>query len=148
MPLSMHMIRSAAAKMALVFLSMWGAGPAVRAQQAAATGPPLAVRTATLEKGFLRQPYRFQLASDGGITPLHWKVATGSLPPGLRLSDDGLITGTPTAVGNFAIVLTIIDSGKPPRSLDYPLTMQVVAPMLLDWNPAPKINGTRVEGGL
>jgi Putative Ig domain len=148
MPLSMHMIRSVAARTAFVILSMCVAGAFMQAQQAAATGPPLAVRTPTVDKGFLRQAYRFQLASDGGITPLHWKLATGTMPPGLSLSDDGLITGTPTAVGNYAIVLTITDSGKPPRSLNYPLTMQVVAPMLLDWNPAPKINGTRVEGGL
>jgi hypothetical protein len=118
------------------------------AQQGAATGPPLAVRTSTLDKGYLRQQYRFQLASEGGITPLHWKVATGSLPPGLSLSDDGLITGAPTATGNFAIVLTITDSGKPPRQLNYPLTMQVVAPMLFAWKTPPKINGTRIEGEL
>ncbi len=148
MALSMHMIRSVAARTALVFLSMSVAGASMQAQQAAATGPPLAVRTSTLDKGFLRQPYRFQLVSDGGITPLHWKLATGTMPPGLSLNDDGLISGTPSAVGNFALVLTITDSGKPPRSLNYPLTLQVVAPMLLDWNPAPKINGTRVEGGL
>jgi hypothetical protein len=148
MPLSMHMIRLAGARAALMVVGLCGLSATMPAQQAAATGPPLAVRTSTLDKGFLRQQYRFQLASDGGITPLHWKVATGSLPPGLTLSDDGLITGAPTATGNFAIVLTITDSGKPPRQLNYPLTMEVVAPMLLDWKPAPKINGTRIEGGL
>jgi putative Ig domain-containing protein len=148
MLLSMIMIESVTARIALLATVLCALSATVVAQQAAATGPPLAVRTSTLDKGFLRQPYRFQLVSDGGITPLHWNVATGALPPGLSLSDDGLLSGTPTAVGNYAIVLTITDSGKPPRSLNYPLTMQIVAPMLLDWNPAPKINGTRVEGGL
>jgi hypothetical protein len=66
----------------------------------------------------------------------------------MRLSESGLITGAPTATGNFAFVLTITDSGKPPRQLNYPLTLEVVAPMLLDWNPAAKINGQRIEGGL
>jgi hypothetical protein len=148
MLLSVHMNRPTIARLALVVLGLCAFGATASAQQGAATGPPLTVRTSTLDKGYLRQQYRFQLLSDGGITPLHWKVATGSLPAGLTLSDDGLITGAPTATGNFAIVLTITDSGKPPRQLNYPLTMEVVAPMLLDWKPAPKINGTRIEGGL
>jgi hypothetical protein len=141
----MDMLRSAIISGILVLCAFSLAAPA---QQAAATGPPLAVRTPTPDKAYLRQQYRFQLASDGGITPLIWKVASGSLPPGLTLSDDGLITGAPKATGNFAFVLTITDSGKPPRSLNYPMTLQVVAPMLLDWNPPAKINGTRIEGGL
>jgi hypothetical protein len=148
MLLTMMMIRLGMARLALVVLGLWVSGTSMAAQQAAATGPPLAVRTSTLDKGFLRQHYRFQLASDGGITPLRWSLASGSLPRGVTLSDDGLITGTPMATGNFAFVLTITDSGKPPRQLNYPLTMQVVAPMLLDWNPPAKINGQRIEGGL
>jgi hypothetical protein len=142
------MIRPAIARLALLALGLSALGVNLPAQQGAATGPPLAVRTSTLDKGFLRQPYHFQLASDGGITPLHWKVASGSLPPGLSLNDDGLIIGAPTATGSFAIVLTITDSGKPPRQLNYPLTMEVVAPMLFAWKTPPKINGTRVEGDL
>ncbi|HEX4423971.1 MAG TPA: Ig domain-containing protein [Terriglobales bacterium] len=142
------MIRPAFTKLAVSVLGLCALGANLAAQQAAATGPPLAVRTSVLDKGYLRQQYHFQLASDGGITPLHWKVATGSLPPGLSISDDGLISGAPTATGNFAIVLTITDSGKPPRQLNYPLTLQVVAPMLLNWNPPAKINGQRIEGGL
>ena len=148
MILSMHMVRCAAVRTAIASLVLCAFSADLPAQQGAATGPPLAVRTSTLDKAYLRQQYRFQLASDGGITPLHWKLATGSLPPGLSLSDDGLITGAPTATGSFAIVLTITDSGKPPRQLNYPLTMQVVAPMLLAWKTPPKINGTRIEGGL
>jgi hypothetical protein len=144
----MLMIRSAGARIGLFVLGLCAFSLTVAAQQGAATGPPLAVRTPTLDKGYLRQQYHFQLAADGGITPLKWKLASGSLPPGIKLNDDGLITGAPTATGNFAFVLTITDSGKPPRQLNYPLTIQIVAPMLLDWSPAAKINGQRIEGGL
>jgi hypothetical protein len=148
MLLTMLMMRTFIAALSLAVLGLGAFTATMRAQQAAATGPPLAVRTSTLDKGYLRQQYHFQLVSDGGITPLRWKVATGSLPPGLTLSEDGLITGLPTSTGNFAFVLALTDSGKPPRQLNYPLTMQVVAPMLLDWNPPAKINGQRIEGGL
>ena len=148
MLLTMLMIRPALIGIAAAALGVCGLSLTLVAQQGAATGPPLAVRTSTLDKGFLRQPYHFQLASDGGITPLRWRLASGSLPPGISMTEDGLISGAPTATGNYAFVLTITDSGKPPRHLNYPLTMQVVAPMLLDWNPPAKISGQRIEGGL
>ena len=141
-------IRSTAARIALVFLGLCVFSCTTPAQQGAATGPPLAVRTPTLEKAYLRQMYFFQLVTDGGITPLKWKLASGSLPPGMNLREDGVIYGMPTAIGNFAFVLTITDSGKPARQLNYPLTLEVMAPMLVAWNPAPKITGQRIEGGL
>lgn len=144
----MLMVRSVEMRIVLLVLGLCAFSFTTPAQQGAATGPPLAVHTSTLDKGYLRQHYQFQLAAGGGITPLKWKLASGSLPPGMTLSEDGLITGAPTATGNFAFVLTITDSGKPARQLNYPLTLQVVAPMLLDWNPAAKINGQRIEGGL
>ncbi len=140
------MIRAVRASAGLVLLVLCAfSSPA---QQAAATGPPLAVKTSTLDKGFLRQQYRFQLVADGGITPLKWKLASGSLPAGISLSEDGLLGGAPTATGTFPFVVTITDSGKPPRQLNYPLSLQVVAPMLVAWNPAPKIVGQRIEGGI
>jgi hypothetical protein len=145
---AMLMIRLTIVRIAAVVLSLCALNSILSAQQGAATGPPLAVKTSTVDNGFLRQQYHFQLASDGGITPLKWKLATGTFPPGISISEDGLISGVPTAIGNYAFVLTITDSGKPPRQLNYPLTMQVVAPMLLDWNPPAKINGQRIEGGL
>ena len=41
----------------------------------------------------------------GGYT---WSVTNGSLPPGLSLSADGLITGTPTEVGTFDFKLRVV----------------------------------------
>lgn len=143
-----RMIRSDGTRIVFLVLSVGLLGSTLAAQQGAATGPPLAVRTPTLEKGYLRQRYHFQLAADGGITPLTWKLASGSLPPGITLNGDGVISGTPTGTGSFPFVVTITDSGKPPRQLNYPLSLQVVAPMLLDWNPPAKLNGQRIEGGL
>jgi hypothetical protein len=36
-----------------------------------------------------------------GDTPITWSIVTGNLPDGLTLSDEGVISGTPTAVGKF-----------------------------------------------
>ena len=50
-------------------------------------------------------------ATGGGVQPYHWSVATGALPPGLNLGDDGSVSGSPTAAGNFAFTIQVTDSG-------------------------------------
>lgn len=41
-------------------------------------------------------PYSFQLQATGGSGNYLWKIVGGTLPPGLTLSNTGLISGTPT----------------------------------------------------
>ncbi|ONI76107.1 peptidase M4 family protein [Actinosynnema sp. ALI-1.44] len=55
-----------------------------------------------------------QLSATGGTAPLHW-TATG-LPEGLSISDDGLISGTPTAEGSSSVTVTATDSSSPAKS--------------------------------
>jgi hypothetical protein len=40
------------------------------------------------------KPYQCQFTATGGTPPYHWSVAEGILPPGLFLSDSGLLSGT------------------------------------------------------
>lgn len=47
-------------------------------------------------------PYFLQLAATGGsLTPQQWELISGLLPPGLELSPQGIISGTPTGPGTF-----------------------------------------------
>jgi len=39
-----------------------------------------------------------------------FSVTSGALPPGVSLSDDGLLSGTPSAAGNYAWTVTFLDS--------------------------------------
>lgn len=58
----------------------------------------------------------FQLEAEGGTPPYGWTweaAADSSLPPGLSLSSQGLISSTPTSPGSYAVVVTVIDSGSP-----------------------------------
>src|SRR5437588_3147010 len=41
----------------------------------------------------------------------NWSVSAGSLPPGLALSNVGVLSGTPTAVGNFTFTIKVVGSG-------------------------------------
>jgi len=42
------------------------------------------------------QPYNIQLLGHDGCDLYFWEIVNGSLPPGLHMSDDGHVTGTPT----------------------------------------------------
>jgi hypothetical protein len=132
---------------ALLLLAQLGACMAM-ALQGAATGEPISLATASLPKGFLRQPYHFQLEAQGGIAPLKWEVTAGSPPPGVELTEDGTLSGVPTEVDSFHFVVTVTDSGKPASERKRELTLDVVAPLLIEWSRKPKVTGRRVEGAI
>ena len=130
--------------MAPVLLTLTLLGTSV-AQQGAASGEPLSLPAASPPKGFLRQPYRFPLPARGGISPLQWEVSGGALPPGVTLSQDGILSGVPTRTGEFRFVVAVSDSGKPAQERSQELALRVVAPLLVEWSRYPRITGQRVE---
>lgn len=58
------------------------------------------------------QAYTEQLEASGGLPPITWLLNLGNLPEGLSLSTSGAITGTPTQVGVFRILVEARDSGN------------------------------------
>jgi large repetitive protein len=52
------------------------------------------------------------LSATGGVAPYTWTVPVGSLPGGLTLSSDGVVSGTPTANGYFAFSVQVLDAGS------------------------------------
>ena len=64
------------------------------------------------------------LAATGGIPPCHWTVGGGALPPGLTLSADGGVSGTPAAAGTFAFTAHVADTGD--RAADVPGSIAIV----------------------
>jgi hypothetical protein len=143
MPLSMPF---PAVSSLILLLLAWP--QALLAQQAAAGGDPLVISSEPLPKGLLRQSYRTRLVGGGGIAPLTWELTSGSLPAGLTLAADGALTGTPTETGLFHFTVTVTDSGKPAQQRNKELTLQVVAPLIVEWSRYPKITGQRVEGAI
>ena len=51
-----------------------------------------------------------QLVASGGTGPYTYAVTYGSLPPGITLASNGLITGTPTSIGTSLFAVTASDS--------------------------------------
>jgi hypothetical protein len=112
------------------------------------SAPPLEVRTTTLPRAYLRKPYEFRLEAQGGVPPFKWEISQGSLPQGVVLGHDGLLSGTPTQSGEFRFTVTIHDTGTPPYQRQQQLSLLVVAPLLAEWDEYPKVVGKRMEGSI
>jgi hypothetical protein len=69
---------------------------------------PNAVKVATASKS-----YSLTLQAYGGTAPYTWTADPATLPPGLSMSPDGTLSGTPTAAGSFKAKLTVTDSETP-----------------------------------
>jgi hypothetical protein len=118
------------------------------AQQGAATGEPLVVQTTTLPKAYVRQPYEAHLQAHGGITPLRWEITDGTLPSGVVLGRDGILSGVPAETGEFRFTATVTDGGRPAAQRNQQLVMTVVAPLMAQWGRYPKVTGRRLEGSI
>ena len=82
----------------------------------------LKVVTPTLLSTFLNQPYvPVALQAGSGVPPYTWSLFPGSnpLPPGITLSSNGVISGTPTdgSRSNFALLVEDSESPVPAQAV-------------------------------
>jgi hypothetical protein len=71
--------------------------------------------------------YSASLVATGGSTPYTWSLKTGSLPQGLSLSSDGVLSGTPSSFGNFTFTLEVADQEFDTDSREFSLTVNNLA---------------------
>ncbi len=82
--------------------------------------------TGTLPIATVNVPYSYTLKATGGTPPYTYAVTAGSLPPGITLQSDGIISGTPTTPGASSFTATVTDSVSATASL--PLILLVEYP--------------------
>jgi hypothetical protein len=70
--------------------------------------PALSVTSSALPSGSLGAAYTASVAATGGVKPYSFSFA--GLPAGLVGAPNGAIGGTPTAVGDFAVTVTVTDA--------------------------------------
>jgi hypothetical protein len=76
----------------------------------------LTITTTSVLSGNVGDGYSTTLAAAGGTTPYTWSLANGSsLPSGLTLTSDGIISGTPQAAGDSDFTVQVADSSRRPR---------------------------------
>lgn len=72
--------------------------------------PPLTITTTSLPASHVSVAYSQTLAASGGNGIYTWSISGGSLPTGLSLVPaTGVISGTPTAAGNFSFTVQAAD---------------------------------------
>jgi len=59
------------------------------------------------QAGEVTVPFQLSLAAIGGAPPLIWSAT--NLPPGLTMSSDGNLVGTPTSAGTYTVVASATD---------------------------------------
>jgi hypothetical protein len=86
---------------------------------------PLTVTIVSLPAAQTNSPYSASLQVGGGTAPYTW--SSSALPSGLTLANNGTISGTPTASGNFPIVVTVTDAGSPTQTTKTAFTLSITS---------------------
>lgn len=82
--------------------------------------PGLSIQTQSVPPGTVNQPYSATLSVytvtntkpfAGSPTTATWSIKSGSLPTGVSLSTSGVISGTPTSEGSYAVVVKAVGGG-------------------------------------
>lgn len=63
---------------------------------------PITVNPPALPGGYLGVPYSQTITSAGGVSPYSYWITMGTVPPGLTLAPNGLLSGTPTTLGDYS----------------------------------------------
>ncbi len=92
-----------------------------------APGTTLTVNSLSVPSGTQSSSYSTSLQAAGGTAPYTWSISSGSLPAGLSLAPNGVVSGTPTASGNFSFGATVKDAGSPAQTASATVMLSIVA---------------------
>src|SRR5258708_37413231 len=68
------------------------------------------------------------LGATGGKTPYQWSAGGGSIPPGLTLSPDGSVSGTPTTSGDFTFTVQVAEAGGGKKTFSPAISLKRTPP--------------------
>ncbi|MGA7992774.1 MAG: putative Ig domain-containing protein [Thermoanaerobaculia bacterium] len=74
---------------------------------------------------FCGRPFSFGFQADNGTPPIQWNLLSGTLPSGLTLGSDGVLSGTTSDVGEFPVIVRITDGTG--RTTTREVTVRVLA---------------------
>jgi hypothetical protein len=94
---------------------------------APAVPTPLTINSSSLPSGTSGSGYSSSLQASGGTAPYTWSFVSGNLPAGLSLNTStGLISGTPTASGNFSFGVSVHDAASPAQTTTATVILSLV----------------------
>ncbi len=86
------------------------------------------ITTASLSSGNVGASYFDVLTASGGSKSYTWSLAGGALPPGLSMSEWGIITGTPATAGKFNITAKVTDDTGASAAIPLSISIDVALP--------------------
>ncbi|BBH45774.1 putative Ig domain-containing protein [Pseudomonas sp. KU43P] len=93
------------------------------------TAPTIVLTPTSIPGATVASAYSATLAASGGSAPYTYSLATGALPAGITLSAAGVLSGTPTAAGNFNFTLSATDNTGFSGAQAYSLSVGEAAPV-------------------
>lgn len=102
------------------------------------------ITTDSLPNGTVDAEYKQTLTADG-TAPITWSVTGGSLPDGLSLSEDGVLSGTPTTADTYNFTVTATNNAGSDNQ-KFTLTIGVAPVYSITAEPSKLDFGTLTEG--
>jgi hypothetical protein len=65
------------------------------------------------------------MSTTGGKSPYRYQIQAGGLPLGLAMSQDGTISGKPTARGTYSVTIDAVDSANPGNQGQHTLSITI-----------------------
>ena len=96
----------------------------------AAPVAPVQIVTTSLPTAIATVPYTQSLVASGGTGTYLWSLSGGTLPGGLTLTSNGVLSGTTSQQGSFTFAVTASDAADATRSATASYALSVVAPNL------------------
>jgi hypothetical protein len=94
----------------------------------------------SLDFGIVGEYSRIQLTADGGSPPYRWSAIAFSLPPGMGLSSDGVLSGIPAQSRNFNFKVSVTDAASESADLRFDWAVYD-GPTIIPPAPRPAIKG-------
>ncbi len=76
------------------------------------TNSALAILTMNLADAVVDQNYNVTLSADGGLAPYTWATTINTLPPGITLSENGILSGSATTPGSYNFTVSVRDQSN------------------------------------
>lgn len=89
--------------------------------------PIITISPASLPNSQVNTTYNQTLTASGGTPPYTFTVISGSLPTGLSLSPNGVLTGTPTVTNIFNFTIQVSDANNCMATRNYVISISCAA---------------------
>jgi hypothetical protein len=88
------------------------AGLKASGQLTIVVAPAVSIATTSLPGGKVGTPFSQMLTAVGGTPPYTFALSAGSLPPGISIAANGLLSGSPTSGGTYSFTVLVTDSAS------------------------------------